>query len=181
MNTTFGNFFRRSKKQKEEEKKCEAPPDDAPKEKTDIRIVFIGEACIGAKTSFVYHYIHEKNCRMVEPTIGASFCTKTVTCRGREVNVQIWDTAGNERYVSLSLMYLRGADGIVVGYDITNKETYVEARQRYVRITNQLPENKSVFMLIGNKVDREEVREVTTEEGEEFVREFNIPLFFESK
>ena len=177
MDTAFGKLSKRGKEE-QEVKKGEVPQGNTPKEKIAIKVVLVGETFTGAKTSFTHRYVNNEFSEMPSPTVGASFCTKTVICGGREVIVQIWDTAGQDLYATLSLMYLRGADGIVAGYDITDKKSYTVIRQRYVGIMGNYP--NAIVMLIGNKADLDERREVTVREGEELARELGTPLFFET-
>ena len=168
------SFFKRDKKE-QETKKSDLPP----KEKTTIKVVFIGRSYVGAKTSLIRRYVDNTFNYGYSVTISIDLIKKTVTCRGREVEIDILDTSGHELSLYVSLAYARGSDGAVIGYSVTDKKSYEEAKEKCTRLKKDCPD--AIVMLIGNKVDLEEQREVTTEEGEEFARSLNIPLFFESK
>ena len=141
--------------------------------------MFLGGPGIGAKTSFIHRYITGDYPEMGNPTSGAAFMTKTVVSRGKTVRLEIWDTAGQERFVSLSSMYLRGCDGIVVGYDVTYRPSLEEARRRYSRLKEEHP--NAVIMVLGNKIDIVGVDRVSSAEGETFANGIHASLFFESK
>ena len=115
----------------------------------------------------------------VETTIGAKFVTKEVVSRGVTVHLMMWDTAGQERYISLTPMYLMNCSGIVVGYDITSKESLRVAANRYCDLKTNYP--NAVIMVIGNKADLECDRRVSLEEGEALANTLHASLFFESK
>lgn len=173
----FSSLFRKGKqKQKQEpEPKPREQPD--PDQEVSMKIVFIGYQSIGAKTSFIIRYIKSTFNEMTSPTIGAGFFTKKVIVRNRKVKVDIWDTAGNERYISLTPMYIRGADGVVLGYDITDDYSLRILRDFYRCAWGVNPE--ITFMVIGNKKDLEEQRKVTQEDGLAFANEIGA-LFYES-
>ena len=92
--------------------------------------------------------------------------------------MQIWDTAGQERFKNIQASYYKGASGILVVYDITNKESFEHLSSWLIEIEKN--GNKNVYkFLIGNKADLEENREITKEEGEEFAS-VNVMDFFET-
>ncbi len=115
-------------------------------------------------------------------TIGVEFGSKLVTVQdGTRVKLQIWDTAGQETFRSITRSYYRGAIGALLVYDITRRDSFVHVK----RWLSELRENassvsdKMVIMLVGNKCDREARRAVSREEGELFAREHGL-LFEET-
>ena len=92
--------------------------------------------------------------------------------------MQIWDTAGQERFKNIQASYYKGANGILVVYDITNRESFEHLNSWLIEIEKN--GNKNVYkLLIGNKSDLEEKREIKKEEGEEFAS-INGLEFFET-
>ena len=103
---------------------------------------------------------------------------KSIEVDGKKVKLQIWDTAGQERFKNIQASYYKGANGILVVYDITNKESFEHVNSWLIEIEKN--GNKNVFkILIGNKNDLEEQRAVTKEQGEEFAS-INGMDFFET-
>ncbi len=103
---------------------------------------------------------------------------KSIEVDGKKVKLQIWDTAGQERFKNIQASYYKGANGILVVYDITNRESLEHVNSWLIEIEKN--GNKNVYkFLIGNKNDLEEQRVVTKEEGEEFAS-INGMDFFET-
>ena len=87
--------------------------------------------------------------------------------KGKKVKLQIWDTAGQERFKNITASYYRGGNGILLIYDITDRDSFTNLTSWLIEIEKNA--NKNVFkLLIGNKNDLESERKVTTEEGKEF-------------
>ena len=86
---------------------------------------------------------------------------------GKNVKLQIWDTAGQERFKNITASYYRGGNGILVVYDITDRESFNNLNSWLIEIEKSA--NKNVYkILIGNKCDLEEKRAVTYQEGKDF-------------
>ncbi len=97
---------------------------------------------------------------------------------GKKVKLQIWDTAGQERFKTIQASYYKGANGVLVVYDITNRESFSHLNSWLIEIEKN--GNKNVYkLLIGNKADLEDQRNVQKEEGKEFAS-INGMEFFET-
>ena len=108
-------------------------------------------------------------------TIGVDFKIKTLDVDGKSVKLQIWDTAGQERFKSLTHSYLKGADGILFVYDITQKKTF-DNLKKWIKDSEDSNQNfKKV--IIGNKIDRESERKVPKESLEKFCDERKLKGF----
>jgi len=119
-------------------------------------------------------FAEEKFVNMLS-TAGIDFKTKKLTINQKEVTLQIWDTAGQERFKTITQAYYRGAMGIVLIYDVTNKASLQDIRYWMGNIHQHA--NQSVQkLLVGNKIDASELRQVTTEEGAAMAAEFKIPF-----
>uniref|UniRef100_A0A6B2LHZ7 Uncharacterized protein n=1 Tax=Arcella intermedia TaxID=1963864 RepID=A0A6B2LHZ7_9EUKA len=102
-------------------------------------------------------------------TIGVEFAVKCVKVKEKTVKAQIWDTAGQERYRAITAAYYRSAVGAMLVYDISSKETF-DNIERWLQELRQHADANIVIMLIGNKSDLRNIREVETEKAENFVR-----------
>ena len=91
------------------------------------------------------------------------------------VKLQIWDTAGQERFRTLTSSYYRGAHGISIVYDVTDRESFENVRQ-WMHEIDKFANPGVCKILVGNKCDMEEIRKVSTEEGAELARHFEIPF-----
>ena len=126
--------------------------------KIRMKVVVIGEHLAGKK-SMCQYFINGHPSLQQEATIGASFCKKKVTIFGTEVSLAIWDTGGGEKYRALAPMYYRGADVVVVVFTITDPESFKVAQKWVGDIQSQ--KTKSLIVLVGNKSDLEDKREVS--------------------
>ncbi|KAI8391645.1 ras family-domain-containing protein [Radiomyces spectabilis] len=115
-----------------------------------------------------------------ELTIGVEFGTKFITVRDKQVKLQIWDTAGQESFRSITQSYYRGAAGALLVYDISRRETFEHIPTWLADVRKHANPNTTI-MLIGNKCDLDRrQRQVTSEEAEKFAKENDIPLFIET-
>ncbi|XP_077979022.1 ras-related protein Rab-43-like [Glandiceps talaboti] len=122
-----------------------------------FKIVLVGDASVG-KTSII-HRFEAGNFRRQRTTIGIDFTLKTLCIEDKPVKLQVWDTAGLERFRSMLRNYYRSANGVIVVYDITKKTTFDNVPRWIEDVTKYAGENV-VQMLIGNKSDLTELREV---------------------
>ena len=103
---------------------------------------------------------------------------KTLEVNGKKVKLQIWDTAGQERFKNITASYCRGGNGVLVVYDITERESFENLNSWLIEIEKNA--NKNVYkLLIGNKCDLEDKRKVTYQEGKDFA-ESNGMKFIET-
>ena len=134
-----------------------------------FKIVLIGDSGVG-KTNILSRYINNEFSLATQSTVGVEFGSKIIKKNGKVIKLQIWDTAGQERYKSITSAYYKGSRGAFVVYDITRKTTY----DNIDKWIGELKTNGSedvLIMLVGNKSDLEEKREVITEEVEKKAQE----------
>ncbi|KAH6784141.1 RAB GTPase-like protein C2A [Perilla frutescens var. hirtella] len=144
------------------------------------QVLLIGDSGVG-KSSLLLSFI--SNCQHfphdLSPTIGVDFKIKLLTTAGKRLKLTIWDTAGQERFGSLISSYYRGAHGIILVYDVTRRDSFTSLSKTWVKeLERCCPDSDCIRILIGNKVDRENERAVTTEEGMALAKEHKC-LFFE--
>lgn len=136
------------------------------------KVVFLGETSVG-KSSIVTRFTRGEFYEFQEPTIGAAFQTKAVRLDNCTVKMEFWDTAGQERYRSLAPMYYRGAKVAFVVYDITNKDSLNNAKS-WLKEVERRGEPDCLLVLLGNKIDVNESRQVEREEVAVFSETNNI-------
>jgi len=131
------------------------------------KLVLLGDAGVG-KTALAVQFVKGQFNEFTESTIGASFMNQTVTLPDDTlVKFQIWDTAGQERFHSLAPMYYRGAQAAIVVFDITYRNSFDKAKD-WVKELQQQGDPNVVVAFVGNKVDMENQRKVTTEEAQSY-------------
>ncbi|CAE7383175.1 rab8A [Symbiodinium microadriaticum] len=109
-------------------------------------------------------------------TIGIDFKIKNIQLDGKRIKLQIWDTAGQERFRTITTSYFRGAQGILLVYDVTDRQSFTSIRNWVAQIQMHADVNVNKI-LIGNKCDMQDQRVVTTGEGEALAKEYNIHFF----
>ncbi|RVD92601.1 GTP-binding ryh1-like [Tubulinosema ratisbonensis] len=144
--------------------------------RTKYKIVFLGEQNVGKSTlisQFVYKCIEDK----YQPTIGIDFLPKRMEIDGKEVKLQIWDTAGQEKFNSIISSYARDSFIAVIVYDLSKRKSF-DSVDRCINDLVKIhdPENKIKILLVGNKTDLIEEKkdlDVLIKEGEEKAKQFN--------
>ncbi|GKT21983.1 Small GTPase like protein [Aduncisulcus paluster] len=143
----------------------------------EVKLVLLGASGCG-KSSIVLRFVTNQFKPFQEPTIGASFLTKTVVVDETAVKFQIWDTAGQEKYHTLTPMYYRGAKAAIIVYDITRKQTFGTVRD-WIKELRQMGSEDTIIIVAGNKCDLEAQREVPTEEAKTEIEDCG-GIFFET-
>ncbi|KAK0548890.1 GTPase Ryh1 [Tilletia horrida] len=124
------------------------------------------------KTSLITRFMYDTFDSSYQATIGIDFLSKTMYLEDRTVRLQLWDTAGQERFRSLIPSYIRDSSVAVVVYDITNRASFQNTSKWMDDVISERG-NDVIIVLVGNKTDLNEKREVTTDEGEKRAKEFN--------
>lgn len=143
-----------------------------------FKLVFLGEQSVG-KTSLITRFMYDTFDNTYQATIGIDFLSKTMYLDDRTVRLQLWDTAGQERFRSLIPSYIRDSSVAVVVYDITNRTSFVNTAQWIDDVRAERGQDV-IIVLVGNKTDVSDKRQVTTEEGEKKAKEFDRVLFIET-
>ena len=136
------------------------------------KIVLVGDSGVG-KTNIMLRYLNKEFNINTKATVGVEFGSKNIIIDKKVIKGQIWDTAGQERYRAITSSYYKGAHGAFVVYDITLKESF-EAVDRWINDLRNNTDERLEIILIGNKSDLEEKRQVTKEEGEEKAKEKEV-------
>ena len=136
------------------------------------KVVFLGAAGTG-KTSIINRYITDDFDKDYNTTVGIDFFTKPVQVQDRTINLQIWATAGQERFKSLIPSYIRESKVAVIVYDVSNPDTFEEAKTWQKTVMNERG-NDAVYIFAGNKNDLES--KVDTEQVNEYMKKNGITL-----
>ena len=146
------------------------------KEKIDkINIITLGNSSVG-KTSLIQRYVDE----IFEDTFATiGFNTKfknKILSNGEKLKVYFYDTSGQEKYNSLSFNYIKNCHGILLMYDISKKESFLKIKDWLNNIFEHKDKDFPI-LLLGNKCDLEEKREVTKEEGDQLAKELKLNFY----
>ena len=133
-----------------------------------FKVLLLGNSDVG-KVSLLLSYIDKVCSDIYVPTIGADFRVKTLELENKKIKMQIWDTAGQERFRNVISSYFRGAHGILLIYDVNNRDSFKSLEIWLEEIEKNAIKNVSKI-LIGNKNDLPDEKEVKTEEGEAFAK-----------
>jgi len=147
-------------------------------EKVLFKVIFLGDGGVG-KSSLINRFVQNTFSNRIKATIGADFSTKTVQRDKKNITLQLWDTSGRESYHSLTPMFYRGANGIMVLYDITNKRTFEDLRSWNEELKILNTENSVVF-LVGTKSDLESQRAVTVKEAQDLAMNLHFAAYIET-
>ena len=140
-----------------------------------IKLLTLGDTEVG-KTSIVLRYSDDKFHQNKISTIGVDFKVKMITKGNEKIKIYIYDTAGQERFKNIVKHYYKGANGILLIYDISKRITF-EKLQFWLDDLKENADIDNLFIyLVGNKNDKKEEREVTFEEGNKFAKEKNLPF-----
>lgn len=132
-----------------------------------FKILLIGDSGVG-KSSLLTRFVDNSFNYAYLSTIGVDFAIKTLTCNNKKCKFQIWDTAGQERFRSITTSYYRGAKGMIVVYDITNKESF-NSISKWISDINNLCNREINIIIVGNKIDCQNDRQVTNTNINDFI------------
>jgi len=142
-----------------------------------FRYIIVGDTAVG-KSCILLQFTDNKFRYQHELTIGVEFGAKTIDINGKSIKIQIWDTAGQEAFQAITRTYYKGAIGALLVYDITRRETFTHVTKWLDDVRTNSSKNVTVI-LIGNKKDLEDKRQVSYEEGEAFAKENGL-MFLET-
>ena len=146
---------------------------DSDDEVESLKIVLIGESGVG-KTSIISQFIDQIFQDDQQSTIGGTFTTKTIKCsNGKTLKLEIWDTAGQERYRSVTKMFYKDANAVVLVYDITSKYSYEELQSYWIEQVKESCPKNIILAIIANKADLVEHEQVDEGEARNFAKELN--------
>ena len=137
-----------------------------------LKLIVVGNQGTG-KSCILNRFVNETFEENYQATIGLDFQSKNVTIHDQDVRLILYDTAGQEKFRSLIPMYIREAQIILLIYDISDRESF-DSMPNWLREVMEVKNSEAVFALIGNKIDLENERKVTFEEGNKLANENNF-------
>ena len=139
------------------------------------KILLLGYDSTG-KTCFLSRYINRIYNESFLTTIGFDYKVKSkILKNGKNIKLQIWDTAGKDRFRAMSKNFYKGSHGMILIYDVTSRETF-ENIKKWVSIIREEADQNVIIYLVANKIDMEEKRKVKKEEGEKLAKELGLPF-----
>ena len=140
------------------------------------KLLLLGDSSVG-KSCLLLRYCDEKFQDLHLATIGLDFRLKKIFLENnKKVKFQIWDTAGQDRFLAITKNYYRGANGILLVFDITNISSFSHIKNWIEQIKEEASE-KIIIYLVGNKIDCSNNRVVSTEEGKKLADEFGLKYY----
>ena len=137
-----------------------------------FKLIIIGDTSVG-KTNILTKYLRNEFDPNSKSTVGVEFGTKNIEVDNNKIKLQIWDTAGQERYRAITSSYYKGAKGAILVYDITRKSTF-ENIDKWIPDLKKNGDDDIIMILVGNKSDLEDQRQVSEEEGKEKAQNYKI-------
>ncbi|UZJ56506.1 hypothetical protein CBS101457_005826 [Exobasidium rhododendri] len=141
----------------------------SPSSEVVLKLLLIGTSSVG-KSSLLLRYTDDEYLGPEEAsaTIGVDYKIKSITVGGKRYKLSIWDTAGQERFRTLTSSYYRGAHGVIIVYDVTSRDTFDALPTWFSELETFTSSPDVIKIVVGNKVDKEYSRVVSTEEGKAF-------------
>merc|ERR1719222_1687760 len=138
------------------------------------KLLLIGDSGVG-KSCLLLRFADDTYTDSYVSTIGVDFKMRTLNLEGRTCKLQIWDTAGQERFRTITSSYYRGAHGIIIVYDVTDKESFNNVKHWMQEIDKYASETVNK-LLVGNKCDLSSKKVVSSDEAKELVDSLGIQL-----
>ena len=139
------------------------------------KILLLGDDSTG-KTCFLSRYINRIFNESFLNTIGLDFKVKSIILKnGKSIKLQIWDTAGKDRFREISIHYCKDSHGIILMYDVTYRKSFEIIKNLVSQIRKEADQNVIIY-LVANKIDMKKERKVKKEEGEKLAKELGLPF-----
>lgn len=139
-----------------------------------FKVIVVGDTYVG-KTAIINKYVASEVSNYITTTVGLDFREKKFVGTSK-IKLYIWDTAGQERYKSINKMYYRGAHAVLLIFDITNLKSFQNIDYWYTSVIENGGE-KSIFYLVGSKLDQNKNRQVTTVQAQNYANIHNMKYF----
>ena len=141
------------------------------------KVLLLGDSTVG-KTCFLLRYCDKSFQDAHLSTIGLDYRLRTMTLKNNKtIKLQIWDTAGQDRFRAITKNYYKGANGIILIYDVTNSQTFENVKNWITQIKEEASKNVVIY-LAANKIDvADDLKVITPEEGQKMADEYHMPFF----
>ena len=138
-----------------------------------VKLLLVGDSGVG-KTSLLFRFADHYFQNQFISTIGVDFRSRIVNHDGKNIKAQVWDTAGQDKFQSITSGYYRGAEGSIIVFDVTRRDTFDHIKYWKSEVDNKII-SKIPMLLVGNKTDLVEDRVVSYEEANKLAKELQMP------
>lgn len=139
-----------------------------------FKMVLIGDSWVG-KSCVLIRFADDNFTENHVTTIGVDFRFRSLEISGHSIKLQIWDTAGQERYKTITNSYYRGAEGVVIVFDLTNRDSFMNIKDWLAEARNGIDDSTEI-LVFGNKADLQNQRQVSEKEIKEFTANTGIEI-----
>ncbi|KAG9389656.1 Small GTPase superfamily [Carpediemonas membranifera] len=139
-----------------------------------MKLLLIGDSAVG-KSCLLLRFSEDQFTPSFITTLGIDFKLRVIETNGKKIKLQIWDTAGQERFRTITNAYYRGAMGVILVYDVTSRQSFENIQHWMTNIAKNASGDVNKI-IIGNKCDDEENRQVQTEEGQSLADQYGVPF-----
>ena len=139
-----------------------------------VKVMLIGDVGVG-KTSMILRYFDIGFDELLLSTTNFDFKTKMIHIDNKIINLQVWDSLGQEKYNSISANYLRFCEGIIIVFDVSNSSSFVNLKN-WISVIKEKAESKRII-IVGNKIDLNQKRQISFQEANELAQELNLKYF----
>ena len=140
-----------------------------------IQLLLLGDGAVG-KTCLLKRYNDDTFTTHHLVTIGIDFISKEIALDDKRITLKVWDTAGQERFRTITRNFYKQAEGIILVYDITKRETF-ESVHKWINSIHENADAGAITCLVANKIDLEDERVVSKEEGQEVANKYEIKFY----
>ena len=147
--------------------------------KINLKLALLGDAAVG-KTSLINRYTEEGFKENYQPTLGVNIVMKKLKIEEYEIQIAIWDIAGQDKYDLTRKMFFEGCTGSLLVYDITRSSTFDRIQTKWLEDFKKFARPDGIYILIGNKVDLRDSNAVTIEKGHKLAEQIQASDFIET-
>ena len=140
------------------------------------QFLLLGDTEVG-KTCLINRYTNGVFREEYISTVGIDFYTKQEEINNKTVQVKLWDTAGQERFKTLTPSFLRNAEGVIIVFDVTSQDSFDNVKGWINSVKSNIGENVIPIIIVGNKIDMENMREISKEDGNKTASENGFKYF----
>ncbi|CAH8858127.1 unnamed protein product, partial [Trichobilharzia szidati] len=145
-----------------------------------FRVIIIGDSMVG-KSSLMKSFVEGNFSSVSDPTIGVDFFSRTVRIQEEVfVKLQLWDTAGQEKFRSITASYYRNCVGVLIVFDLTDRETFDHVADWYEEARGSIKCSAPVFIIVGHKADRRDERQVSKMEAQSLAQRLGDYTYIET-
>ena len=142
------------------------------KDGIQIKVTLIGESSVG-KTSIINRYTRDAFTQELESTLGANYSQKKIERHGKKIRLDLWDTAGQEKYRAIGRHFYKDSYIVCLVYDITNKEYFERIKTVWYPELKEHGEKTKILALVGNKIDKYLDEQVNEDDVKKYAEEIN--------